>query len=342
MTGGAWGADRGLRYGVADPGIVGASPAALNGPLISRGAALPFCGPVGYRAAMPKPKPPTPLFGSHLSIAGGYYRAIEAAHRVGCGCVQIFTKNNNQWGAKPLTEDDVARFQGATRELNVSAPLSHASYLINLASPDDALWRKSIDAMVVELTRAATLGVPHVVVHPGSYTTSSEEAGLTRISAGLEEVLSQTRGVASGVLLENTAGQGSNLGWRFEHLAAVMDAVADPDRVGVCIDTCHAHAAGHAMGDAASFKATLKQLDQTVGLGRVRALHLNDSVKPLGSRVDRHAHIGRGTMGLEPFRLLLADDRLNGLPMVLETPKGEEEGEDLDVMNLRTLRSLLP
>lgn len=281
-----------------------------------------------------------PPLGAHMSIAGGCHKAVEAAHAVGCDCVQLFTKNNNQWAAKPLTDKDASAFQAALAERGISHPISHNSYLINLASPDDELWKKSIDAMVVELLRAEQLGIPFVVAHPGAFTTSSEEAGLKRVAAGLDEVHRQAPGVAAQVLLETTAGQGSNLGWRFEHLAEIVAGAADPDRLGVCFDTCHVFAAGYPMGSPKDYKATMKALDQTVGVALVRAFHLNDSVKPLGSRVDRHAAIGEGEMGPEPFRLLLGDRRFLKTPMYLETPKGDRDGEDLDVVNLRTLRRL--
>ena len=281
-----------------------------------------------------------PPLGAHMSIAGGYHKAVRAAHAAGCDCVQLFTKNNNQWRAKPLTDKDCDAFKAALEELGVAHPIAHDSYLINLGSPDDALWKKSIDALVVEVQRCDALGIPYLVAHPGAFTTSSEEAGLARIAAGLDEVHGQTRESPTQVLLENTAGQGSNLGWRFEHLAEILGQVADPDRLGVCIDTCHAFVAGYAMGTKKDFLATFRELDKTVGCGLVRAFHVNDSLKPFGSRVDRHAGIGDGEMGLEPFRLLLNDRRFKKVPMYLETPKGERDGEDLDVIHLRTLRSL--
>lgn len=282
-----------------------------------------------------------PFLGAHMSIAGGYYKAVEAAQAAGCDCVQLFTKNNNQWRAKEITEKEAERFKQSLKELGVKHPISHDSYLINLASPDDELWKKSIDAFVVELQRAEQLGIPYVVAHPGAYTTSSEEAGLARIAAALDEVHRQTPDAAAHCLLETTAGQGSNLGWKFEHLATIIDAAADPDRLGVCFDTCHVFAAGYAMGDEKSYKATMKELNKTVGVKLVKAFHLNDSVKPLGSRVDRHAGIGRGEMGLEPFRYLLNDRRFKKTPMYLETPKGEEKGRSLDEINLAALRGLI-
>jgi deoxyribonuclease-4 len=282
------------------------------------------------------------ILGSHMSIAGGYYKAVERGRDCGCDCIQLFTKNNNQWRAKPILDEEAARFQETLQELNITHPLSHSSYLINLASPDQSLRKKSIDAFVVELWRAEQLGIPYAVLHPGSYTTSSEQAGLTNIIQSLDEVHRQTRGIASRCLLENTAGQGTNLGWRFEQLATLLDGVKDPERLGVCFDTCHAFAAGYALAPEKEFKATMRQFDLTVGLKRIKAFHLNDSKRELGSRVDRHEHIGHGQLGLEAFRLLLADRRFRKIPMYLETEKGEnDEGEDWDVVNFRTLRSLI-
>ncbi|MGD9632518.1 MAG: deoxyribonuclease IV [Pirellulales bacterium] len=283
-----------------------------------------------------------PILGAHESIAGGYYKAVEIAHRVGCNCVQIFTKNNNQWRAKELTDDDVHQFRSKLAELKITHPIAHDSYLINLATPDKELWKKSVDAFVVELLRADRLGIPYVVTHPGAFTSSSEAAGIKAVSRALNEVHKQTRGIQSKCLLENTAGQGSCLGHRFEQLAAIWEGVKDPERVGgVCIDTCHTFAAGYALGTEKEYKETMRELDKTVGLKQVRAFHLNDSAKPFGSRVDRHAGIGRGHMGKEPFRFLVNDPRFQKIPMYLETPKGEEKGKDLDTINLQVLRRLV-
>lgn len=281
------------------------------------------------------------ILGAHMSIAGGYYKAVEIAERCGCDCVQLFTKNNNQWRGKALTDDDCQRFQTALRELKIAHPIAHDSYLINLAAPDDTLWNKSIDAFVDELERADRLGIPYVVTHPGSYTTTDEATGLARIIAGLDIVHARLPNVKSQCLLETTAGQGTNLGWRFEHLATILQGVRQPERLGVCVDTCHIFAAGYPIADRHDYEATFAELDRHVGLGRIKAFHLNDSVKGLGCRVDRHAHIGRGMIGIEAFRHLLNDERFAKVPMYLETPKGEEEGEELDVINLRTLRGLV-
>ena len=281
------------------------------------------------------------ILGAHMSIAGGYYKSVEAAHKVGCDCVQLFTKNNNQWRAKPIGEDDIERFRSALEVHGIKHPISHDSYLINLASPDAQLFKKSVDAFVVELLRAEQLGIPYVVAHPGAFTTSSEARGLKRIIRGLNEVHRQTKNCPAKCLLETTAGQGSNLGWKFEHLATILNGVRDPDRLGICFDTCHVFAAGYPMDTEKNYKATMRSLNKTVGVKQVKAFHLNDSLKPFGSRVDRHAAIGRGEMGLEPFRFLLNDRRFRRVPMYLETPKGKEKRRDLDVINLKTLRSLI-
>src|SRR5688500_15184285 len=197
-----------------------------------------------------------PILGAHMSIAGGYYKAVDEAHRCGCECVQLFTKNNNQWRAKEITPDDVSLFAARLTERTIAHPLSHASYLINLASPSPDLWEKSIAGMVIELERADQLGVPYVVVHPGSHTTASEEEGIALVALALDEIHRRTPHVVARCLLENTAGQGSNLGWRFEQLAAIIALVADGERIGVCFDTCHAFAAGYPLADAAGYKAT--------------------------------------------------------------------------------------
>jgi deoxyribonuclease IV len=282
-----------------------------------------------------------PILGAHMSIAGGYYKAVELAHAAGCDCVQVFTKNNNQWRAKEISDEDAERFQKALAETGVTHPIAHDSYLINLASPDEALWKKSVEAFRVELLRAEKLGIPYVVTHPGAFTTSSEEEGIRRIIEGLDTVHRQTDGIRAHALLENTAGQGSNLGWRFEQLAAIIAGVAHSEKLGVCIDTCHTFAAGYPLRTPKQYAATIDELDRVVGLARVKAFHVNDSKQPLASRVDRHEHIGRGTLGLAPFRHLVNDRRFRHVPMYLETPKEQEDGEQMDVVNLRTLRSLV-
>jgi deoxyribonuclease-4 len=282
------------------------------------------------------------LLGAHQSIAGGLHLAIQRAKERECDCVQIFTKSTNQWRARALAAGEIEQFRQAVTQLGVACPLAHNSYLVNLASPQPDLWRRSVDAMVQELLRAEALGIPWVVAHPGAATDGDEAGGLRRVAVGLDEIFAQTRGLAVGCLLETTAGQGTALGWRFEHLATLLAGVTEPDRLGVCFDTCHVFAAGYALQTAAEYRATMKQFDRIVGVKQIRGFHLNDSLRGCGGRIDRHAHLGRGEMGLEPFRCLLRDRRFRSVPMILETPKGRDEelDLDLDVRNLRALRSL--
>lgn len=280
------------------------------------------------------------ILGAHMSIAGGYGRAVERARQAGCDCLQIFTRNNQQWRAKPITPLEVESFRRAMAEQGIGHPLVHDSYLINLASPDPILWRKSLEAFVLELERAEQLGIPYVVTHPGSATDDCKEAGLRRVAKALDEVHRRTRSLRVRCLLENTAGQGSSLGGAFEHLAAIIERVKEPDRLGICLDTCHAFAAGYALASAADYRRTMRAVAATVGLDRVRAFHLNDSQRELGSRVDRHAHIGRGRIGLDGFRRIVNDPHFRRVPMYLETPKGEEQGTELDTINLAVLRGL--
>lgn len=301
-----------------------------------------------------------------MSVAGGLYKAVERAEAAGCDCfqihikppkrwpwtgdgdeyqypehVQVSTRNNIQWKAKEISAEAAAQFRDSLEASSIRYPLSHSSYLINLGTPDAALRKKSIDAFVVELQRAELLGIPYVVLHPGAYTTSSEEAGIQAIVASLDEVHRQT-GVSSKCLLETTAGQGTTLGWRFEQLAQMLDGVQDPDRLGVCFDTCHVFAAGYPLAAEKDYQSTMKDFDQIVGLARLKAFHLNDSKRELGSRVDRHEHIGQGHLGESAFANLLRDPRFRDVPMYLETPKGNDEsGRDLDVVNLDLLRGLL-
>lgn len=282
-----------------------------------------------------------PLFGSHLSIAGGYYKAVEAAAALGMQTVQVFTKNNNQWAAKPLGKEDITLFRDAIERTGIQQPVAHDSYLINLASPKDELWQKSLDAFIVELQRAEALGLIGVVMHPGSYVESDEESGLARIVKALDAVHKETPKFKTLTLLETTAGQGTNLGAKFEDLAWIIERVKHPDRVAVCVDSCHIFAAGYPLQTSDEYSATMTKFDKIVGLDRIRCFHLNDSKKPFGSRVDRHEHIGEGCLGLEPFRHLVNDPHFAKLPMYLETEKGDRDGRELDAINLETLRGLM-
>ena len=282
------------------------------------------------------------ILGSHVSAAGGLHKAVARALDVGCDCIQVFTKNSNQWRAKALTDKDVSAWLDAFRESKLTHPIAHASYLINLASPKDDLFQKSIDALVVELERGNQLQLEGLVVHPGAFTESSEEEGINRIVDAVCQALGRVEPGPCRLLLENTAGQGSCLGYNFQQLARMLDGIDRGDRLGICLDTCHAFAAGYEINTKHGFKKMRKEIDDLLPKKSIRALHLNDSKKPLGSRVDRHEHIGRGEIGLAGFRYVLHDPILNKLPGYLETEKGtdEESGEDWDVINLRTLRGL--
>jgi deoxyribonuclease IV len=275
--------------------------------------------------------------GAHVSIAGGMFKAFERGDRLQCSVVQVFLKNSNQWKAKVLTDQDRSLFKEARAGSAVRIVIAHDSYLINLASPDRDMCRKSLDALVEELRRADSLGVPYLVVHPGAHMGAGETLGISRIARALNRALALV-GPTVRILLENTAGQGSCLGHRFEHLAGILEKIRDPGRVGVCLDTCHMFAAGYDIRTEETYAETIRQFDRVVGIGHIAAFHVNDSKKGLGSRVDRHFHIGQGLIGPDAFRFLLNDRRFLRIPKILETPKGP--GIEEDLMNLATLRSL--
>ena len=281
-----------------------------------------------------------PLFGAHMSIAGGCHNAVREAVERRCDAVQLFTKNANQWNARDFTEDEVRRFREALAASGLQCATAHDSYLINLASPDETLYRRSVEAFVVELQRAERLGLHYLVMHPGAHVGSGEETGLARVAAGLDEVHSRCPDYRCQVLIETTAGQGTTLGRRFEEIGRILALVKEPKRLGVCLDTCHVFAAGYALAPAEEYEKTMAEFDRVVRLEKIRVFHVNDSMKPLGSRVDRHAHIGRGCLGLEPFRLLVNDPRFQDRPMILETPKEEGDKDDMDTVNLNVLRGL--
>jgi deoxyribonuclease-4 len=282
-----------------------------------------------------------PLLGAHQSIAGGYYKALDSAAALKCDTVQIFTKNNNQWRAKPLGDDDIRLFKTRLAQTGLRLPMAHDSYLINLASPDQTLYRRSVDSFIEEVERAEALGLAYLVTHPGTPTDGDRAAGLRRVAAALDETHRHCSKCKVMILLETTAGQGNSLGARFEDLAFILDEIAHPRRVGVCLDTCHVFAVGYSMLSQRDYDQTFAEFDRLIGVSKLKAFHLNDSLKPLGSRVDRHAHIGKGLLGLTPFRLLLNDPRFGACPMVLETPKEGPDGKDMDPVNLRRLRRLV-
>jgi deoxyribonuclease-4 len=282
-----------------------------------------------------------PHFGAHQSIAGGYYKALLSAHVYGCTTVQLFTKSSNQWKAKPFTDDDLETFRTTLGQTGLQSPIAHDSYLINLASPDEVLWRKSLEAFVIEVERAEALGLSYLVTHPGAATDGNEKAGLKRVAKALDAVHKRCKSASVRILLETTAGQGTCLGHRFEHLARLLELVKQPERLGVCFDTCHVFAAGYGLRTGKEYEATMQDLDRVVGLEQVRVFHMNDSKKPQGSRVDRHEHLGRGCLGLQPFRMLVNDPRFQDRLMILETPKEDGEKDDMDAVNLDVLRGLL-
>ncbi|TET49699.1 MAG: deoxyribonuclease IV [Anaerolineales bacterium] len=277
--------------------------------------------------------------GAHESIAGGLDKAFDRAQSVGCDSLQIFVKPNRNWALKELTDEDTALFQAKQKETGIEPVVAHASYLLNLATPDQPLWTRSRDMLITELTRCEALGIPFLVLHPGSHVGSGEEKGMAKVAQALGEVHSATAGFAVQVLLETTAGQGTGLGRSFEQLAWLMEHASQGDRLGACLDTCHVLAAGYELRTQDGYGETIDSFDSLIGLERLRALHLNDCKGELGSHRDRHAHIGQGEIGLDGFRFLLHDERLQGRPGLLETPKGKDLAEDRE--NLATLRSLV-
>jgi deoxyribonuclease-4 len=285
--------------------------------------------------------------GAHMSIAGGVSRAVDRAVAHGCESLQIFTKNASQWRARPLDPLEVRAFRRRMDETAIQPAVSHASYLINLATTFPVLRDQSLAAFVDELQRADALGLLGVVIHPGTCTAGTEADALRLIGEGIRHALRATPRRKTMVLLEHTAGQGRTVGHRFEHLAAVIEHLDGSARVGVCLDTCHLVAAGYDITTADGHQHTFAAFDRIVGLDRLRAFHANDSKKPCGSRVDRHEHIGEGCLGVEPFRRILNDRRFAGLPMMIETEKShgaERAGtiatDPLDLKNLETLRRL--
>jgi deoxyribonuclease-4 len=289
-----------------------------------------------------------PRLGAHLSIAGGLPRAVDRAQATKCQALQIFTKSVGQWRARPLPDEEVARFRARVRASGIAPVVAHNSYLINIAAAEPALRARSIAALAEEIDRAERLGLAGLVMHPGSYTSGSESEGLRLISVALSEILAARPRGKVKVLLEHTAGQGTNLGHRFEHLAAIIEQLRGSRRLGVCLDTCHLLTAGYDICSAEGYDQTFRDFDRIVGLDRLALFHLNDSKRPCGSRVDRHEHIGKGCLGLEPFRRILNDPRFADLPMLLETPKLEtpesrrkSDADPWDRKNLRTLRKLI-
>lgn len=288
-----------------------------------------------------------PRLGAHMSVAGGLPRAVERAIVHGCEAFQIFTKNANQWRGRARPPEEVREFRSKVDASRIGPVVSHASYLINLATASPTLRQQSIDAMADEIDRAEALGLLGVVLHPGCYTRGTEADGIDRIAGALQDLLDARRRGRTMVLLEHTAGQGTALGATFEQLAAMLTKLDGHRRVGICLDTCHLLASGYDIASTEGYADTFTRFGRLIGFDRLQVFHLNDSKKPLGSRVDRHEHIGRGCLGLEPFRRLVNDPRFRALPMLLETPKEDGrprtaiEVDPHDARNLATLRALI-
>ena len=278
--------------------------------------------------------------GAHMSIAGGIACALERGADVGCETVQIFTKNNTRWKGKKITGRDMRDFAEARELNNIKPVVAHDCYLINLAGSNKQVHKKSVGAFAQEMQNARMLGLPYLIFHPGSHTGLGEEAGLNQIAKSLNLLLEQEADSSLLLLLETTAGQGTSLGWRFEQLAFIISHVEKKEKVGVCYDTCHTFAAGYDIRTKEACQRTFREFDRIVGLEKLRAFHFNDAKRELGSRIDRHEHIGRGQIGLEGFRFILNDERFRSLPMILETSKEDYEGGKMDPVNLKILRSL--
>lgn len=276
-----------------------------------------------------------------MSISGGLHEALVRGKELECDTIQIFTKSNVQWRARDLTQKEIDLFKQTHEETGINPVVAHDTYLINLASPDKEIHRKSVESFIMELCRSEAIGLRHLVMHPGAHMDKGEKWGLKHIAASLNTVFETTRGTSVQVLLETTAGQGSNLGYRFEHLAEIIDMVHEPERVAVCYDTCHAFAAGYDICTEKTYNATMHEFDRVVGLEKLKVFHLNDAKNGLGSRVDRHEHIGKGRLGLDAFRFVLSDARFKNAPKIIETPKGKTKGRSWDEVNLATLRGLL-
>lgn len=279
------------------------------------------------------------LIGAHMSISGGVFNSLLYGEELGCSTIQIFTKSNNQWKAKELIPEDTDKFFEIQKETGISPVVAHNGYLINLASPQTDIHQKSLESMLVELHRAELLALPYLVMHPGSHLGSGEKEGIKKIADSINWLHQKTAGHQVKICLETTAGQGSSIGFRFEHMAEIIELVKDNHRLGVCFDTCHIFAAGYDIRTKKVYEETFDEFNEAIGIQILKVFHVNDSMKDLGSRVDRHQHIGKGKIGIEGFRLLMNDSRWENIPKILETPK--VEGTAKDRKNLKVLRDLV-
>lgn len=281
-----------------------------------------------------------PKFGAHMSVAGGLENGVAEAKKFNCDTLQIFVKNQRQWKAAPLKDEQVKTWTQARTRAGIDPVIAHASYLINMASQDDAVWEKSFNALADEMNRCQPLNVQYLVVHPGSHGGHGEEGGIARVIEAMDRLTDECPAARTRLLLETTAGQGASLGHRFEHLAEMLTSAAKPDYFGVCLDTCHVFAAGYDIRTPDGVEKMLDEFDDVVGLQNLYCLHVNDSKRELGSRVDRHEHIGDGEIGARGIAAVIRDERLADLPMILETPKGTDKksGKEFDAINLGKLR----
>jgi deoxyribonuclease-4 len=279
------------------------------------------------------------LLGAHMSISGGVYTAVDRATSIGCTALQVFTKNNNQWNAKPLTDDDIQNYKRKIAEASVAPVVAHDSYLINLCATNPDILKKSRAALIDELTRCEQLGIQLLNFHPGAHGGAGEEEGVKRIIESLNIAHSETKNFKVLSVVEATAGQGTAIGYKFEHLEKIINGVDEPKRMAVCIDTCHIFAAGYELRTEEGYAKTFREFDNIVGLDRLAAFHMNDSKKGFGAHVDRHEHIGHGMIGAQGFAFLMNDKRFIDIPKILETPKSEDLHEDVE--NIRVLRALV-
>ncbi len=279
------------------------------------------------------------LLGAHTSTSGGVSKAIERAEKLGFTAIQIFTKNNNRWFAKPLDEKEIESFQVSLADSKIKFIVSHDSYLINLCASNPELLEKSRKAFIDELERCELLGILYLNFHPGSHTGRGEEEGIKVIAESINIAHNKTKGYKVSSMLELTAGQGTAIGYKFEHIAKIIDLVEEKERMSVCIDTAHIFAAGYDIRTPEVYKNTMEEFDKIIGLDKLKCFHINDSKKELGSRVDRHEHSGKGFIGKEGFANIMNDKRLEIIPKILETPKGKEQLEDIE--NLEVLKSLI-
>lgn len=280
------------------------------------------------------------LLGAHMSISGGLEKSIESGASIGCTTLQIFTKSNRQWHAKPLTKQEAELFKQAAKSFNIHPIVAHATYLINIASSDPKTEKASVAALIKELDRCDELGIHYLVLHPGSYVKGKPEEGMARIIENLNHVL-ESSASKTMIALETMAGQGSALCSTFEQIATIIEESHHKKRLGVCFDTCHAFVAGYDIRTPKTYEKTWEDFDKIIGLEKLHVMHINDSKKGLDSRVDRHEHIGKGEIGLEGFKLLFNDKRFFDIPKILETPKATKEPFTEDKMNIATIQSLL-